>query len=99
MTQLNIVTDDQEKKQKVDALLKQALDRESGILKAAMEKTLANLAAFETKYSKTSDEFFRQYQAGETDDSADSVDWAGEYQIYLSLREQSNALKELVVCK
>ncbi len=99
MSQLNIVTDNQEKKRQLDTLVKQALDRESDILKAALKKTRANLTAFETTYSKTSEEFYRQYQAGDTDDSAGIIDWAGEYQLYLSLLEQSNALEDLVVCK
>jgi hypothetical protein len=99
MTRVTIVSDDNNKKQKLDTLLNHALERESLLLKTALEKTRANLETFEKRFAKSSEEFYRQYQAGETDDSADTVDWAGEYQIYLSLLEQANTLEELVVCK
>jgi hypothetical protein len=99
MTQLSIHTDDERKKQKLDALVKQALDRESTLLSTAIEKTRTHLSVFEQKYALSSEDFFRRYQAGQTDDSDDFVDWAGEYQIYLSLLEQANTLRDIEVCK
>ncbi|MBI5471908.1 MAG: hypothetical protein HY961_06140 [Ignavibacteriae bacterium] len=99
MTQLSIQSSDERKKQRLNTLVQQALDRESNLLRSAIEKTRAQLTVFETKHALSSDEFFRRFQAGQTDDSDDFVDWSGEYQIYLSLLEQANALKDVVVCK
>lgn len=33
------------------------------------------LAHYETQYGMTSDEFWRRYQAGQTEDSADFMEW------------------------
>jgi hypothetical protein len=36
---------------------------------------------FEEKYGLASDEFYRRYQAGETDDQMDYVEWASMVQM------------------
>jgi flagellar motility protein MotE (MotC chaperone) len=99
MTLVNVSTDDTSKKEKVNALLKDALERERHILNQALETTKANLASLEAKYSEHSEEFYRRYSAGKTDDREDFVDWAGEYQIYRSLLEKAAYLQEVEVCK
>jgi hypothetical protein len=52
------------------------------------------LACLEQKYHVTSPEFYRQYQAGLTDDSVEVVGWIGRYKLYLSLKQTiSDSLK------
>jgi hypothetical protein len=46
------------------------------------------LVAREQRYRMTSDEFFARYQEGKLGDSADFVEWAGDYQHYLGLLEE-----------
>jgi len=79
-------------------LLSNALRREESVLKRSLEKTTEQLFLFEKKYAMTSEEFFQRYQNGIMNDSDDMIDWAGEYQIYLSLKEQVESLGELEVC-
>lgn len=43
------------------------------------------LAGYEQRYQMSSAEFFSRYQQGELGDSADFVEWAGDYQQYLGL--------------
>ncbi len=45
------------------------------------------LAGFEAKYRMSSEEFFDRYTKGDADDSVDSVEWAGNYRHYLSIKE------------
>lgn len=49
----------------------------------------AELAEFERRYGMTSDEFYRLYQAGQTDDRMDFVEWASLAQIAENLRRKS----------
>ncbi|NIR50547.1 hypothetical protein GWO43_13860 [candidate division KSB1 bacterium] len=44
-----------------------------------------------------SKKFYELYEKGELDDRNDFIDWAGEFQIYQSLREQIEVLKELKI--
>ena len=80
------------------AILREALKRERKLLQAAFQRTQDNLLRFEKNYNIDSDSFFSLYQKGQTDDRDDYVDWAGEYQIYQSIRNQLNCVEELVVC-
>jgi hypothetical protein len=49
------------------------------------------LTAYEQRYQLGSPEFFAQYQAGKLGDTADFVEWAGDYQQYLGLLEELRA--------
>jgi len=46
------------------------------------------LMAYEERYQMTSADFFARYQRGEMGDSADAIEWAGDYQHYLELKEE-----------
>ncbi len=54
----------------------------------ALDALLRLLAAYEQKYRMSSDEFFANYLAGRMDDSKDFVEWAGDYQHYISLKQE-----------
>lgn len=49
------------------------------------------LTAYEHRYQMGSAEFFGRYQAGKLGDTADFVEWAGDYQQYLGLLEELRA--------
>jgi len=99
MTEVILKSDDKTEKRIAHAILSEALQRENKLLRLALQRTQHNLQQFEKRYNMDSDSFFELYQKGRTDDHNDYIDWAGEYQISASIRNQLDCLKELVVCK
>lgn len=62
----------------------------------ALEALVRALVGYEQRCRMSSAEFFAQYQEGKLGDSADFVEWAGDYQQYLglyqSLRDRPRAV-------
>lgn len=56
---------------------------------ARLNELSAELAEFERRYGMTSDEFYRLYQAGQTDDRMDFVEWASLAQMAENLERLS----------
>lgn len=56
---------------------------------ARLDELSAELAEFERRYGMTSDEFYRLYQAGQTDDRMDFVEWASLAQMAENLERLS----------
>ena len=54
----------------------------------ALVVLLRALIAYEQRYQMSSAEFFTRYQEGKLGDSADFVEWAGDYQHYLGLLQE-----------
>lgn len=52
----------------------------------------AELAVIEKQYGMTSEEFFRRFQAGQTDDRMDFVEWASLVQMAANLRQRLHLL-------
>jgi hypothetical protein len=48
----------------------------------------AELAEIEQRYGMASEEFFRRFQAGQTDDRMDFVEWASLVQMATNLRQK-----------
>jgi hypothetical protein len=42
---------------------------------------------YESRYKMESEEFFDRYKKGESEDSEDFIEWANDYQHYLSIRQ------------
>ena len=62
----------------------------------AMNALLRSLIAYEQKYQMSSDEFYMKYLSGKMEDSKDFVEWAGDYQHYIALKQElENKLKIL----
>lgn len=62
----------------------------------AMNALLRSLVNYEQKYQMSSDEFYMRYLSGEMEDSKDFVEWAGDYQHYIALKQElENKLKIL----
>ncbi len=57
-----------------------------------LEQLQADLAEFEQRYGMTSAEFYRRYQAGETDDRMDFVEWASLVQMAENLQRRLEVL-------
>lgn len=53
----------------------------------ALDALLRSLAAYERKYGMISADFYEKYLAGKMEDSADFVEWAGDYQHYIALKQ------------
>jgi hypothetical protein len=99
MTELIVKSSSRAKHKVARAILREALDRQQKMLQAALLKTTESLSSFEHRYDLDSARFFSQYQNGKTDDRDDYVDWAGEYQILLSIQNQLDCLEEIILCK
>lgn len=54
----------------------------------ALDSLLRALAAFEQKYQMSSADFYTKYLAGAMEDSRDFVEWAGDYQHYITLKQE-----------
>jgi hypothetical protein len=54
----------------------------------AIAALVRSLVAYEQRYHMSSADFYTRYQTGEMGDSADFVEWAGDYQHYLQLKEE-----------
>ena len=57
----------------------------------ALVALLRALIMYEQRYQMSSAEFFTRYQEGKVGDSADFVEWAGDYQHYLGLVQDLRA--------
>jgi hypothetical protein len=56
------------------------------------------LVALEQKHNLTSEDFYCQYQAGQTEDTVELIGWAGRYRLYLNLKSAiSNSLKLVIM--
>ncbi len=62
--------------QLMDRTLDKLLAQEAEQCRTQLAELEVDLAGFERQYDLTSAEFFRRYQAGETDDRMDFVEWA-----------------------
>lgn len=64
------------------------IDYEINQAKANLEATEKDLAVYEKKFGMFTNEFFKKYQAGKTDDSAESVEWASLAQMADRIRQR-----------
>ena len=54
----------------------------------AIDALIRSLVAYEQRYQMSSVDFYARYQKGDMGDSVDFVEWAGDYQHYLQLKEE-----------
>ncbi len=54
----------------------------------ALVVLIRSLVAYEQQYHMTSADFYARYQQGEMGDTADVIEWAGDYQHYLQLKQE-----------
>ena len=54
----------------------------------ALAALIRSLVVYEQQYQISSTDFYARYQRGEMEDTTDFVEWAGDYQHYLQLKEE-----------
>ena len=54
----------------------------------ALMALIRALVAYKQRYEMSSADFYARYQRGEMGDTADIVEWAGDYQHYIQLKEE-----------
>ena len=54
----------------------------------ALTALMRSLVTYEQRYQMTSTDFYTRYQRGERPDTADLVEWAGDYQHYVQLKAE-----------
>ena len=54
----------------------------------ALTALIRSLVAYEQRYQMSSVDFYAYYQRGELGDTADMVEWAGDYQHSLQLKAE-----------
>jgi hypothetical protein len=54
----------------------------------ALAALVRSLVEHEQRYKMASADFYARYERGELGDSAEFVEWAGDYQHYLQLKEE-----------
>ena len=76
----------------MDRTLDKLLAHEADLCREQLGELQKDLAELEERYGLSSDEFYRRYQAGQTDDQMDYVEWASLVQMRDSLQERLRVL-------
>lgn len=76
--------------------LEKLLAYEAELCQTQLSQLETDLAAFEQQYQLSSDEFYRRFQTGQTDDTMDFVEWASLVQIANNLRHRLKLLTEAI---
>jgi hypothetical protein len=76
----------------MDRTLDKLLTHEADLCRTQLNQLQADLAGFEQKYSLSSAEFYGRFQAGQTDDRMDYVEWASLVQMVNNLKERLRLL-------
>lgn len=76
----------------MDRTLDKLLAHEAEQAKAQLKILEADLAEYEQRYAMTSSEFLTRYQAGQTDDRMDYVEWASLVQMRDNLLQRLHLL-------
>lgn len=58
----------------------------------ALVAVAKRLSVFEMRHQIASEDFFDKFRKGEMEDSQDFVEWANDYQHYIALRSEMEAL-------
>lgn len=54
----------------------------------ALAALVRSLVTYEQRHAMTSADFHARYRRGELGDAADFVEWAGDYEHYVALKEE-----------
>ena len=76
----------------VGRTLDKLLAHETALCREQLDQIRGDLVGFEDQYDCSSDEFYRRYQAGQTDDQMDYIEWASLVQIRDNLQERLHIL-------
>ena len=76
----------------MERTLEKLLHHEAEECQAQLRQLQADLAEFEQKYQRSSTEFYQQFQAGQTGDEMDYVEWASLVQMADNLKKRLRLL-------
>ena len=76
----------------MERTLQKLLRQEAEVCQAQLRQLQADLAEFEQKYQCSSTEFYQQFQAGQTGDAMDYVEWASLVQMTDNLTKRLRLL-------
>ncbi len=76
----------------MDRTLDKLLAHEAVTCREQLSQLQADLVEFEQQYSLSSTEFYRRFQAGQTDDRMDYVEWASLVQMADNLKQRLGLL-------
>ena len=78
------------------AVIDRSLDKIVALERAAARRELASLQerlqAFETRYQRSSADFYQRFRAGELGDAIDMVEWSVFYEMWESVRARLEQL-------
>lgn len=77
----------------IDLALDKLLEQEETRAARAADELQQRLRTFEQQYQLTTEEFYRQYEAGELGDSADFMEWSSFYDMWRSSQQYLNWLR------
>jgi vacuolar-type H+-ATPase subunit D/Vma8 len=77
----------------MDRTLEKLLRHEADACQAQLRQLQADLSEFEQKYQRSSTEFYQQFQAGQTGDAMDYVEWASLVQMADNLTKRLRLLR------
>jgi hypothetical protein len=78
-------------------LVEAALENQLRLLKAGIERTEARLKQFETAHDISTEEFVRQFEGGQLEETLELVDWIGEYRMLLRLQDKAELIAEIKI--
>jgi len=76
----------------MERTLEKLLRQEAEACQAQLRQLQADLREFEQKYQRSSMEFYQQFQAGQTSDEMDYVEWASLIQMTDNLKQRLRLL-------
>jgi len=76
------------------SLLEAAMSVQLRVIKTGLRRTERRLQNFESQYNMSSEEFYQRLTQDRIEETLDTMEWAGEYQTLLRLRQQHEMLKE-----
>jgi len=76
----------------VERTLDKLLAHEAKMCRTQLDQLEADLAKFEQQYGLSSAEFYSRFQAGQTDDRMDYVEWASLVQMRDNLKQRLRVL-------
>jgi|SRR4051794_6572556 len=76
----------------MDRTLDKLLAHEADEARTQLAVLAADLAVFEQQYGMSSTEFARRYEAGQTDDRMDFVEWASLVRMHANLQQRLQLL-------
>jgi AraC-like DNA-binding protein len=78
----------------MDRTLEKLLAHEAEVCRTQLHQLQADLAEFEQQYNLSSTTFYQRFQAGQTDDRMDYVEWASLVQMRNNLQKRLRLLTD-----